>query len=214
MQTRPIETSPNTREKILRAASVAFALKGFKATTIKEIATTAELSEITIFRHFPQKQELYWPAIDWYFRSSMLLYVFRKSLCRDGSPRELLLQVSEDVVQLFRGDPGLVRLFYFTVLELEAEKHTLYEIHIKPLLIALQTRIRVWMHDGALRTGTPSAVALLIAGGVLTHCQMNNLFGDELTEGESVGLSTELIDFCLTGLLNSASDIGISELNS
>jgi len=70
------------------------------------------------------------------------------------------------------------------------------------------------MHDGALRTGTPSAVALLIAGGVLTHCQMNNLFGDELTEGESVGLSTELIDFCLTGLLNSASDIGISELNS
>lgn len=47
-----------TREKLARAAIRLFVRKGLAATTTKEIAAAARLSEGTIYRYFPSKEEM------------------------------------------------------------------------------------------------------------------------------------------------------------
>ena len=47
------------RQQILKTAIQLFAQKGFRGTTTREIALAAGVNEVTIFRHFASKQELY-----------------------------------------------------------------------------------------------------------------------------------------------------------
>ncbi|MFN7251866.1 MAG: TetR/AcrR family transcriptional regulator [Anaerobacillus sp.] len=47
-----------TREKILQAAIDLMSLKGYSATTTKEIAQLAGVSEMTLFRKYSNKQEI------------------------------------------------------------------------------------------------------------------------------------------------------------
>lgn len=50
---------PNTHDKIIAAAKELFEKKGFAAATTKEIADLAEVSEVTLFRHFENKRRLF-----------------------------------------------------------------------------------------------------------------------------------------------------------
>lgn len=52
-----------TRERLLGAARVAFARRGYHATTTAEIAAAAGCSEPTLFKHFGSKQALLVAAI-------------------------------------------------------------------------------------------------------------------------------------------------------
>jgi AcrR family transcriptional regulator len=49
----------NTRSNIMAAARELFEKKGFAAATTKEIAALAGISEVTLFRHFSSKRELF-----------------------------------------------------------------------------------------------------------------------------------------------------------
>ena len=52
-------SSSTRRAQILRVARSAFAVKGFRGTTTKEIAAAAGVTEALLFQHFATKQELY-----------------------------------------------------------------------------------------------------------------------------------------------------------
>jgi AcrR family transcriptional regulator len=47
-----------TREAIAKAAMALFALRGFDAVTVAEIARAADVSEKTVFNYFPAKEDL------------------------------------------------------------------------------------------------------------------------------------------------------------
>ena len=61
--------NPDTREKILGAASTLFAKSGFEGTSIREIAAEADVNLAAVNYHFKNKQTLYWEnyvrAIEW-----------------------------------------------------------------------------------------------------------------------------------------------------
>lgn len=47
------------REQIIKAALLVFVEKGFSSTTTAEIAKAAEISEVTLFRYFSSKREIF-----------------------------------------------------------------------------------------------------------------------------------------------------------
>ena len=51
--------SSERREAIIRAVRRVFAEKGFHGTTTRELAESAGVSEALLFKHFPNKEELY-----------------------------------------------------------------------------------------------------------------------------------------------------------
>lgn len=56
----------STSEKILKSASVLFSQKGYDAVTTKAIARKAGVSEMTLFRHFENKLNLFEKAFEEY----------------------------------------------------------------------------------------------------------------------------------------------------
>jgi Transcriptional regulator len=54
----------NTEDKILNASIILFSQKGYSAVTTKEIAKEAGVSEMTLFRHFESKHNLFEKAFD------------------------------------------------------------------------------------------------------------------------------------------------------
>lgn len=56
----------NSREKIILAAFEVFSKKGYKATTTKELAKKAGVNEVTLFRIFKNKENLYREMLNYY----------------------------------------------------------------------------------------------------------------------------------------------------
>src|SRR6188474_263036 len=57
--TRPKLPAPDTRKRILAAASEEFGAHGFAATTVDRIARRARVNKAMIYYHFPDKRALY-----------------------------------------------------------------------------------------------------------------------------------------------------------
>lgn len=52
------------REQIIQAALAVFIEKGFSGTTTAELAKAASISEVTLFRHFSSKQEIFHAGVE------------------------------------------------------------------------------------------------------------------------------------------------------
>ena len=50
---------PRTRARIAEAASELFLERGFDAVTVAEVARAAGVSSVTVFNHFPRKEDLF-----------------------------------------------------------------------------------------------------------------------------------------------------------
>ncbi|HUS89122.1 MAG TPA: TetR/AcrR family transcriptional regulator [Desulfosporosinus sp.] len=66
----------NTEDKILNASIVLFSQKGYSAVTTKEIAKEAGVSEMTLFRHFESKHNLFEKAFDKFVFSPKFIALF------------------------------------------------------------------------------------------------------------------------------------------
>ncbi len=62
----------NTREKIINAAKDVFSSKGYTGATTKQISKAAGVAEITLFRHFETKSNLFYETIYKYLVSNVL----------------------------------------------------------------------------------------------------------------------------------------------
>lgn len=50
---------PQTRARILEVANRLFFERGYEAVTVAEIAREAGVSRVTVFNHFPRKEDLF-----------------------------------------------------------------------------------------------------------------------------------------------------------
>jgi AcrR family transcriptional regulator len=62
----------NTRERIMEAALSLFSIKGYDGSATRDIAQMAEVNEITLFRHFGSKENLFREVLSHYAPTSML----------------------------------------------------------------------------------------------------------------------------------------------
>jgi len=194
-------SSRDTRLRIVEAAAGRFAEFGFRAATMKQIATAAEVNDVTVYRYFPKKQQLYWAAIEWKVKTSSLNQVVVDGLANPGRPKDMLEQLGESVLGVLLTDHSLGRLIYFAVLELPEEKKRLYEGHVKPLLDKLTAQIGVWVSSGEIRAVDPHSAALAIIGMLWSPYNLHELFGMQLSSQGSVKqLAEEFAELCLRGL--------------
>ncbi len=191
----------DTRLRIVEAAASKFAAYGFRAATMKQIAAAAQVNDVTVYRYFPKKQQLYWEAIEWKLQSSTFNESVANSFGRTGRPRDTLQRLGESVLKVLLTDRSLGRLVYFAVLELPEEKKRLYEELLKPLLDGLTEQIKAWVNAGEIRTVDPHSASLAIIGMLWSPYNLQELYGMRFSNQESVKLlANEFVELCLRGL--------------
>jgi len=100
-------TSVSTRERILEAASTEFAERGFAGATTRGIATRAGVNEVTLFRHFGNKQELFAAVLGRGAQARALIQKTVEALY-ELPPREALFQAGlQQLVGLEQNLPWL-----------------------------------------------------------------------------------------------------------
>ena len=95
------------RRQILEAALSVFVKHGFKGTTTQEIAKAAQVSEVTLFRYFASKQEIFMEGI-----RPILLSTLETTLhlTADLSPQEKLEYVLLERIRLISENHRIVKL--------------------------------------------------------------------------------------------------------
>lgn len=95
------------RAQILDAAMTVFVKKGFTASTTLEIAKAADVSEVTLFRHFASKQEIFLAGIEPIMLSTLEGSI---SLSADLGPQEKLEYILFERISLISDNCQVARL--------------------------------------------------------------------------------------------------------
>jgi AcrR family transcriptional regulator len=159
------------RQKILKTAIRLFAQNGFRGTTTKEIALAAGVNEVTIFRHFATKQELYAAILD--IKSSErvvkswveALHPFAER--RDD--RGLFLFVAKEILGHYERDPDFLCLRLHSSLEGHELAKQYREQQVCPLFRFLRDYLVIRQGEGVFRHFNPEITVMSFLGSVYHH---------------------------------------------
>lgn len=95
------------RKQILDSALKVFIEKGYNGTTTQEIANAADISEVTLFRHFSSKQEIFMEGIE-----PIIVNTLKSSIIasKELSPIEQFKYILIERIKLISKNHGVIKL--------------------------------------------------------------------------------------------------------
>lgn len=173
-------TNNPTQDRILEAAVQLFSRQGYSGSSTHEIARLAGVSEVTVFRHFSRKRDLFWAAAESRLRRIRMSRELRNRLEGDENPRTALPGIIELLVGIVYQHPETVRLLYLSLFELEHGAERILRKHLVPLFQPLREYLSRCVAKGLIRELDPGITALGFAALVATHQGLQFvLTGDE-----------------------------------
>lgn len=192
--------SADRREQIIGVAMRLFAHKGFRGTTTREIATRARVNEAILFRHFRNKEDLYWAVVESKCCGPQRRQELR-ALLKSATPREAMTAVAEEILKRNMEDPNLTRIFLYTALENHELSHRLFRTYALRYYEILEDYIRAQIRRGEFRRVNPQLAARSFLGMVVQHYQAQELFGGtRYQKFDPHRVSVTLTDIWLGGL--------------
>lgn len=180
MRPQPAEVS--ARDKILDAAELLFARRGYAGVGMSEIAEAVGLSKSSLFHHFPTKAQLYAATADRILR--VIEQALAGALAAGGTPVERLDRWVDTIADLLGAHEAYARLLLRGLFEDDelsgafAEERAVNDT-LHRIIGAATQLLREGMGGGALRAASiPHTVQSLI--GLLIYHFASGDFGAEL----------------------------------
>jgi len=107
-QAKPKAKGLRTAERILDAAETLFARKGYKGTSLRDIARNAHIQQPGIYKHFDSKQHLYAAVLD---RGLSPMIDAMQNHLAQGSGDAAYAQLLDQMTDLLAKHPGMAALF-------------------------------------------------------------------------------------------------------
>src|ERR1700730_16383273 len=194
------------RQPILKTAIRLFAQKGFRGTTTREIALAAGVNEVTIFRHFASKQDLYTAILE--VKSSEAgITNWVDELVKFAERRDdagLFLFVASNILAHYRRDPDFLSLKLYSTLEGHELAQEYRERQICPLFRFLRDYIKKRQRERAFYRCNPDIAVQAFVGSVYNHAtclHFSEVDFIQLTEAET---AKEFTDIFLRGMRRDA----------
>lgn len=149
------EKSQRSREQILEAALSLFSTQGYRATSVRDIATRAEVSTGNVYHHFADKESIFRTLLDQYWSAiESPEFPFNQALARGQFPDNLedVGHAARESVMQYR---RYVALIYVDVVEFEGS-------HIRKFYADMAQRFADFM----ARQEQPSELAARLRPGV------------------------------------------------
>ncbi|MBV9087106.1 MAG: TetR/AcrR family transcriptional regulator [Acidobacteria bacterium] len=164
-----------SREKVLRAATALFAAKGFHETSTRDVARRARVNEVTVFRLFRNKQDLYLSVLEGKMGSDLPKWL-GPVFASHPDNESMFLSVAERLQELF--DPIFLRLLFFAALE----KPSILKKRFRPRLLSfyelLGQHIQAQINNGVLRSLHPSFMGRALVAMIVYQELFCEFLGD------------------------------------
>jgi AcrR family transcriptional regulator len=194
--------SDTIENRILEAAVQIFARHGYNASGTLKIAQLAGVNEITVFRHFSRKKDLFWAAVESQLQRVRISEELRNRLDNDENPTTAIPAIVTVFVDAVRQQPETIRLLYSTFFELDCSAEKILRKHLVPLFKPVLEYLARCAAKGSIHNLDPDIAAL----GIATLCATHQTLHSVITPEQSTGPSTDdviavHIDFWLKALM-------------
>jgi TetR/AcrR family transcriptional regulator len=200
-QSRRRRPGSETSERILDAALVSFATRGYDGSSLDTLATGLEIRKQTILYWFPSKEALLEAVID---RSAVeLSSTLEESLTKAGSGWSRVEAVVRSVFRLAARRPELLGLVR-EMGRLGDPAATRLVHALDPLVARASGFLEAEMDAGHMRRHDPRLLLLAIYStviGMVTEVEVLRAFGEEPTARSLVRRRNEILDLLRSALL-------------
>jgi len=166
-------------EKILNTAAALFAQFGYNGVSTREIASSAEVNEVTIYRHFPRKRDLYLAVLSAELQRVHLRGELLTRLAEAQSGRTALSCTFELISTALLQQPQLLRLLGFSILELSEDLDPLLRKHLGQLVEVVARYLEPWIERGEIRAPNAKTLVLTLIAIVLSRGPLRRVFQEE-----------------------------------
>jgi AcrR family transcriptional regulator len=186
-----------TFERIVTAASKLFAANGYHATSTRNIARLADISENTLFRHFRCKEEIFWAALrDMAVENETRSRALRK-LELGEPPEEVLPSLFVFSDQMVNARPEFTRLLAIGFLELRIDADEFLQESLGPILHALNSYVTRSVKNGYVRNLNPVLTTKALVSTAILYPAFMRLIGAERMESQNCERSLDFAKFWL-----------------
>lgn len=172
-----VTRATNPQERILYAATDLFAQLGYNGASTRDIARLAEVNDATIYRHFDSKKNLFVRVLEAELQKLRVRPDLLVQVANADDLHSALSVIFELLRDALAGQPRLLRLLQFSVLEFESDLQPLYQRYLGELLEGAATYLASWRERSALRCEDPRAMVAAFAVTVVGLQTLYPLFG-------------------------------------
>jgi AcrR family transcriptional regulator len=176
----------DARTRILGAGLDLFGDRGFKATTTRDIAERAKVNEVTIFRQFGSKRNLFAAVMAEMFPVEEIRQSV--SLETDGDIEELLFSNVKIVLGILRGNESLFKVVLAEIWRMPKARGMAAEFGFERGVRLLSEFMEAQMDAGRFRRMDPEIAARAWLGMIQSYFMARDLFcgarSKELDEDE------------------------------
>jgi AcrR family transcriptional regulator len=166
-------------ERILSTATELFALYGYNGVSTREIATTAKVNEVTIFRHYSHKRDLYLAVLQTELRDVHLRGDLLARVSQAGDGRAALVRTFELIQNALVQKPKMLRLLQFSVLELKEDFDPLVRTYLGELVEIVSQYLEPWANKGELRCANTKTLILTMVGIFVSYATLQRVFPNQ-----------------------------------
>src|SRR5580698_6144119 len=135
-------------ERILSTATELFARFGYNGVSTRDVASAAQVNEVTVYRHYPRKHDLYLAVLEselqqLRFRGDLLA---RIAEAPDG--RTALVRAFELLTKTLMHRPEILRLLQYSALEMNESFDPLVRKHLGELIEVVSRYLEPWVENG------------------------------------------------------------------
>lgn len=188
-----------TEIRIVEAAVRLFARQGYKGTSTRDISRFAKVNEVTLFRYFPRKSDLFSAAAESRLSQIRMGRELQSKLATDAEVHVVVPMLTEFLVENFFDQPDLVRLLYVVGFEVPGADHYIRE-YLGPFFDSIYGYFERCAAKGTMRNIEPSIATLSLAGIVSAHQNLYRLFTGKDPEWSAEKTATLYTDFLLSAL--------------
>lgn len=165
-----------TSEKIMKVALKLFSEQGYYPTTTKQIAEEAGVNELTIFRHFGSKSNLFQVTTEHYVIDSHVDYILNDT---DGlNFEDSMMLISNRIYNLFIQNTKL----YKVQMKLADNEKDFIKLKLSRKLISILKEYFIRLNNEKIVKGNPEMMSVTLINSLLGSFTVELLSDNTVTE--------------------------------
>jgi AcrR family transcriptional regulator len=179
-------TKGNAEARILASAAGMFANSGYNGVSTRDIATGAGVNEVTIYRHYPRKRDLYVAVLDAELQQVKLRGDLLSRIAEAQDAKTAVTRTMELIMATLANRQDLLRLMQYCSLEMGEDIDPLLRKHLGELVEVIARYLEPWVSRGELRCASAKSLVLSLVAIILSHRTLHRLFSGDGSNPEAL----------------------------
>lgn len=187
-----------TRQRIIQAAAEIISQRGYARGTTHAIAEAAGVNEVTIFRHFGSKKNLFMTIIDQYGVPALAPSLEAQF---SGELRQDLLLIGNTLMRIMLESRANIRLLLCESIHFPEMRNIMVK-NPRQLRLMLSRYFQHQIEQGHLRNLHPESLARVFSGMFFSYAITNTILNEtQELEMSSEQLAAQFVDIFLNGVI-------------